>query len=83
MDHDGGVVVPMGPDGFDKLDESAAGLWDAVFGPRCVVEVTNQNVVPVLRKKQTHREQSDVTQICERLSMNLFLNTTSAKGACV
>lgn len=48
MDHYGGVVVPMGPDGFDELNESAARLWDAVFGPRCVVEVTDQNVVAVL-----------------------------------
>lgn len=52
VDHYGGVVVPVGPDGFDKLDESAARLWDAVFGPRCVVEVTHQDVVPVLQESR-------------------------------
>lgn len=52
MDHDGGAVVPMGSDRLDELNESAAGLWDAVFGPRCVVEVTNQNVVTVLPERR-------------------------------
>lgn len=58
MDHYGGVVVPMGPDGFDELNESAAGLWDAVFGPRRVVEVTNQDVVPVLPKTSLEKRES-------------------------
>lgn len=50
VDHYCGVVVPVGPDGFDKLNESAAGLWDSVLRPWCVVEVANQNVVPVLQR---------------------------------
>ena len=33
MDRYSGVVVPVGSDSFDKLNESAAGLWDSVLGP--------------------------------------------------
>lgn len=51
VDHYGGVVVPVASDSFDKLNESAAGLWDSVLRPRCVVEVTDQNVVPVLHRQ--------------------------------
>ena len=50
MDHYSGVVVPVGSDSFDKLNEGAAGLWDSVLRPRCVVKVTNQNVVSVLQR---------------------------------
>lgn len=50
VDRYSGVVVPVGSDSFDKLNESAAGLRDSVLGPRCVVEVANQNVVAVLHR---------------------------------
>lgn len=63
VDHYGGVVVSMDPHGFDKLNESAARLWDAVLGPRCVVEVTNQNVVAVLRKSSVHKRQSKLSTV--------------------
>lgn len=33
VDHDGGVVVPVGSDNVDKLDESAARRGDPVLGP--------------------------------------------------
>lgn len=66
VDHYGGVVVSVGPHGFDKLNESAARLWDAVLGPRCVVEVTNQNVVAVLRQEQWAQETKQVkhSKVC-------------------
>lgn len=63
VDHYGGVVVSVGPHGFDKLNESAARLWDAVLGPRCVVEVTNQNVVAVLRKSSVYKRQSKLSTV--------------------
>lgn len=42
--------MPVHSDSFYKLDEGAAGFWDAVFRPRCVIEVTNQDVVAVLHR---------------------------------
>lgn len=50
VDHDGGVVIPVGSDSVDKLNERAAWRGDAVLRPRRVVEVTDQNVVPVLHR---------------------------------
>lgn len=41
VDRYGGVFVPVGSDGFDELDECAAGLWDSVLGPRRVVEMAD------------------------------------------
>lgn len=41
VDRYGGVFVPVCSDGFDELDEGAAGLWDSVLGPRSVVEVAD------------------------------------------
>lgn len=74
VDHYGGVVVPVGPHGFDKLDECAARLWDAVLGPRGVVEVTNQNVVAVLRKSSLHKRESKLSTVTGSL-------TTAARTA--
>lgn len=48
MDRYGGVLVPVQSDSFNELDERAAGFWDSVFGPWCVVEVSNQDVVAML-----------------------------------
>lgn len=63
VDHYGGVVVSVGPHSFDKLNESAARFWDAVLGPRCVVEVTNQNVVAVLRKSSVHKRERKLSAV--------------------
>lgn len=60
VDRYGGVVVPMRSDGFDELNESAAGLRDAVLGPGRVVEVADQNVVAVLRKSSLYKTKEQV-----------------------
>ena len=52
--HYGGVFVSVGPDGFDKLNERAAGLRHAMLRPGGEVEVVDHHVVPVLHTK-THR----------------------------
>lgn len=49
----GGVVMPMCSDSFNKLDEGAAGLWNSMFRPWCVVEMFYQNVVAMLHT-ETH-----------------------------
>lgn len=74
VDHYGGVVVPVGSDSFDKLNESAARLWDAMVWPRCVVEVTNQNVVPVLHRPIRTRKKARWTYFnCIGNSQYIFL----------
>ena len=40
--------MPVGPNGFDKLDESAAGLRDPMLWPGRVVEMMDHHIVPML-----------------------------------
>ena len=69
MDHYSGVVVPVGSDSLDKLDERAAGLWDSVLRPRCVVEVANQNVVPMLHREIHTRKKINIDYITQKVGM--------------
>ena len=51
--HYGGVFMSVGPDGFDKLNERAAGLGHPVLRPGGEVEVVDHHVVPVLKQRPT------------------------------
>lgn len=77
MDHYSGVVVSVGSDRFDKLDQSAAGFWDAVLRPGCVVEVAHQNVVPMLHRgihtTQSQGRYISVSFICMEIPILRFL----------
>lgn len=83
MDHYSSVVVPVGSDGFDKLDESAAGLWDSVLRPRCVVEVADQNVVPVLHRGVYTKEKEHVkfpaSLLCYYANSSVYIVMTKLK----
>lgn len=67
VDGDGAGLVAVSSDGFDKLDEGAAGLWDAVLRPRCVVEVTDQGVVAVLLGWKCHFMDTNTANVMKRL----------------
>lgn len=69
MDNNSAVVLPVHSDGFDKLNERTAGLRNAVFGPRCVIEVADENVVPVLQTGR-HRTRSQVSYLCFQQHMS-------------
>lgn len=73
VDHDGGAVLSVASDSFDKLDEGATGLGDAMLRPRCVVEVANQKVMTMLLGAGRHSS----VQVPMMPDANIFSTFTS------
>lgn len=63
MDNNSAIVLPVHSDSFDKLNERTARLWNAVLRPRCVIEVADQNVVPMLQDRNTQNRKSSLKSL--------------------